>query len=86
MRMRKYEKPVLRFVNIRNERNIAEANCWSRDANDTTRRWYYDYDNPDTPGGDGYVCFTLGGSCGGNKFEILEYIQVPEDEYNGTVI
>ncbi len=75
----KYEKPSMKFVDIRNQHNVA-ANCWSQDANGRVPYWYYDYDNPDTPGGDGYIKFEMGGNCNRVMGTVIEYYNVPEDE------
>ena len=77
MRNEVYEKPSMRFVDIREPRNIAK-NCWHLDANGDVKAWYYDYDDPNTPGGDGYVKFTMGGNCDARVGNVIEYYNVPE--------
>lgn len=77
MRSEVYEKPSMRFVDIREPRNIA-GNCWHLDANGSVKAWYYDYDDPNTQGGDGYVKFTMGGNCDATLGQIIGYYNVPE--------
>lgn len=77
MKTIQYEKPTMKFVDIRNQKNVAD-NCWHLDANGTVKEWYYDYDDPETPGGDGYVKFSMGGNCNATIGEILEWHDVPE--------
>lgn len=79
MKTEKYEKPSMRFVDIRNQQNIAK-NCWHMDANGEVTEWYYDYDNPETPGGDGWVKFTMGTNCDATLGVVKEWYNVPEEE------
>lgn len=77
MRKEVYEKPCMRFVDICAPRNIA-GNCWHLDANGKVNAWYYDYDDPNTPGGDGYVKFEMGGNCDSVVGSVIEFFNVPE--------
>lgn len=47
-----YEKPKMKFVSLRNKKEVANR-CWSGSNNTTT--WYYDTQGP------GYVSFQIGG-------------------------
>ena len=74
-----YEKPSMKFVDIRNQQNVA-ANCWHLDSNGKVKEWYYDYS------GKGWVTFHMGGNCnsvlegGAGGTNIDEFFNVPEDE------
>lgn len=79
MKEKIYEKPSMKFVDIRNQQNVAD-NCWHLDANGKVERWYYDYS------GQGWIAFQMGGNCnsvlegGVTGDNIKEYFNVPEDE------
>lgn len=69
--MENYSKPELKFVELRNEKKVANV-CWGGAGTETA--WYYDI--KDT----GYVSFQISnGSCDLNLTNILYY------EYQGDV-
>lgn len=55
-----YKKPEVKFVSLRNEKRIANGNCWSKEASNNGKTWYYDTE------GLGYISFTLDQNCSGN--------------------
>ena len=84
MKQKNYEKPSMKFTNIRNQQNIA-GNCWNLDASGKVTKWYYDYS------GQGWIAFHMGGNCnkvlegGVGSDNIDDYYNVPADEYDDVV-
>lgn len=69
-----YEKPQMKFVDIRNQKNVAAGSCWSQEASAGGKQWYYDYS------GTGWVQFRLSGNCNASNVAIVKYFNVPESE------
>lgn len=65
MKMNEYEKPELKFVAIRSEKNVAKT-CWGGHGKSDT--WYYDIS------GEGFVSFQISpGSCALNLTNVQYY-------------
>lgn len=73
MKQAVYEKPKMKKVILRNNRAVADGNCWSLQANATQREWFYDYNE-----GPGYIQFKLEhDNCSGNG-KIIEVQYLPK--------
>lgn len=70
----KYEKPSIKFVSLRANKNVADP-CWSPKEYNSKELYY------DVPG-KGYIRFKAGDNgdnCGQAEISILEYYNIPQN-------